>query len=160
MKSFNLVHLTLYAKGAYVTTSLWDDLKSVLRFDGINESYYMTEEQLTEVILTNFQSLNIPSITNTELISRMITPKECWRFGYYTEDNCDFYVKDPVKYESLVAVVKYCLYHLNMLTIRQLGIREAIPSSQCLPLTKSITKSYSKYMDKRTKELNTRLFNK
>lgn len=111
MEKFKLLHVALYAKYWYQRGDIFEDLKRCLEKDG----YTPWEKEDIVRLIVNYTQ---PFVTNRFELLNHISPKECWKVGYYTKNNVWVRTKNEnetyPEYDYWTAV----LYaHLSVLSI-------------------------------------------
>lgn len=117
---FRLSNLVLYAKGWYkITDDIWEDLKQILVLDDYTP---FTKEDIYSIILNSFENYSSRQTTLREVLQG-ITPKECWKVGYYTKGNANWLSKkeqdDLPEYEMKEAFIRYVLSTLRFFNVDQ-----------------------------------------
>lgn len=112
---FKLSHVVLYAKGWYKhSDDIWEDLKKILELDDYSPFDKM---DVYSIILTAVQNSNIYRWTELKEILNGIHPNNCWKYGYYVEENKDWVTKS-VKihtYDMPTAFIYYTLSNLRFM---------------------------------------------
>lgn len=124
MENFRLQHTVLYAKGWYKKfdpkgkrKTLWDDLALTLEMDGyvgtfIGDSPEQLKNRIAYLLVNNLERL--PKTGHERTLSNFyesIKEYNCWKYGYYTKNNCHLRsdLNDKPEYDYNEAVARFCL---------------------------------------------------
>lgn len=147
---FKLLHFALYSKGWYKKfhpkskrKTIWDDLKCTMTADDYSGEY-MTKSDIVFVILDHCNRIDKPTFKDLIQIISGIAKENCWKFGYYTIENCNW-AKDRLEYLTFPeydyweAVVRYCMSNIANLSREELGIDSfPSPDPNVLPISNNI----------------------
>lgn len=136
-EQFKLSNLVLYAKGWYMQTDdIWEDLKKILELDNYTPFDKM---DCYSIILTNVQNSGIYRWTELKEIMNGVHPNNCWKYGYYVEENKDWANKNTKinKYDLPTAFIYYTLSNLRFMENNQW--KPVIPKFNKYPKNKEIT---------------------
>ena len=108
MQKIMISHTVLYSKGWYKKGNIWKDLIKTLECDGYTP---FDKGDILGILMSSFDKLNPEKYFRriNEIVSG-ISPKECWRKGYYTKD-CKWLEdsEELPEYDYYEAVARYIL---------------------------------------------------
>jgi hypothetical protein len=112
---YQLSHVVLYAKGWYKTSdNVWNDLKEILKLDNYTP---FSKNDVYSIIVSSIEKVEFNHRFN-DLKSVLvgIHPSECWKFGYYTNQNewVKNYKELP-EYDMPTAFIYYVLSSLRFI---------------------------------------------
>lgn len=119
MAKFNLLHITLYAKGWYKRehggNTIWDDLKVMFGLDDY-QGEFMTKNDMVNVMLNHCQLLDVRAFTNLTMFASGINKDNSYKNGYLYQ-GMRFQKEDTThpEWDYQEAIVRYCLSELRFL---------------------------------------------
>lgn len=147
----------LYSKGWYKRyhikssrKTIWHDLRKTLNADGYfmdldNEITKHDIERIAFLIVKQFDLL--PKTGSSRSLTSFyegIKEHNCWKYGYYTKNNCSWFdTSEYPEYDYNEAVVKYCLSNFSMLESKEWQL--TFPDKSVLPLSNGVTLKKLKY---------------
>ncbi len=134
---FKLTNLVLYAKGWYLKSDdIWQDLIKILELDNYTP---FDKLDVYSIIISAVQESKLYRWTELKEVLNGIHPLNCWKYGYYTNSNCDWIKESKTfpEYDMPTAFIYYTLSNLRFIDNTQWNPQ--MPKYKKYPKSEKIT---------------------
>lgn len=136
-EKFKLTNVVLYAKGWYKKTDdVWKDLQEILKLD----DYVPFDKKDVFFIITRaVEEFNHPQWAKLSEVLSGIHPKNCWKVGYYINENKSWagHNTKSHEYDMPTAFIYYVLSNLRCMDSQQWHVQ--MPKVNIYPKAENIT---------------------